>query len=51
MSQTTSIPGLGINFHANLPVASTMTVQIPARSVYTDNRTNVVITNKRQNGQ
>lgn len=51
MSQTTSIPGFGINFQANLPVASTMTTSIPARGVTTDNRTNVIIPAKRWNGQ
>lgn len=48
---TTSIPGLGLNFQANLPVASTMTTSLPARGVTTDNRTNVIILAKRWNGQ
>jgi hypothetical protein len=48
---TTNIPGYPVNFQAGLPFASTMTVQIPARTIVTDSRTNVIITAKRWNGQ
>lgn len=48
---TANIPGYPVNFQANLPVATTMTTQLPGRTVTTDSRTNVIILAKRQNGQ
>ena len=50
MSQHNYHPGLPVDFYAGLPVASTMTVTIPARQPVQDATTNKVISTYSRTG-